>query len=39
LAASGSASAGAIFKPMANTEAAIVAVTKYRTERTPHSLL
>jgi len=24
---------------MANTEAAIVAVTKYRTERTPHSLL
>jgi hypothetical protein len=35
----GSDIAGPTVKPMASTEAAIVAVDKYRTERTPRSLL
>jgi hypothetical protein len=35
----GSEAAGSIFKPMASTEAAIVAVTTYRTGVTPRSLL
>jgi len=34
----GSEAAGSVFKPMASTEAAIVAVSKYRTGVTPRSL-